>query len=100
MLDLRVQDETRTQASGRDMSQEQQQLLSSLARLNEDADFKRFKTLYLDELLKEYIQHCIDAENPARVQGAAQVIQRIQDDIENAEEAFLKLAQQREIPLP
>jgi len=75
------------------------QLLSAMARLEKNNDFSKFKDLYLDSLLEEYTQHCVEAENPARVQGAAQVIQRIFTDLEEAEENFYKVTNQAEIPL-
>ena len=74
------------------------QLLASLARLHDTPDFNKFMG-YIAELLVEYTQHCIDAENPAKVQGAAQVLQRIQKDVAGAEEAFYRLTNQGEIPL-
>jgi len=74
------------------------QLLASMARLHDTPDFNKFME-YIASLLVEYTQHCIDAENPAKVQGAAQVLQRIQNDVEDAEQAFYRLSNQVEIPI-
>jgi len=76
------------------------QLLASLARLHQNPDFQRFMEVYIQGLLIDTMQLCVDAEQPARHQGAAQVLQRIQSDLEEAEEAFLRLTNQTEIPLP
>jgi len=75
------------------------QLLSCLARLHRDNDFRKFKELYLDELLTEYVQLCIELENPARPQGAAQVLQRIQTDLAEAEQGYIRISQSGEVPL-
>jgi hypothetical protein len=82
-----------------DADHQERQVLASMHRLQNDADFNRFMTQYIGSLLTEYTQHCIDAENPARVQGAAQVLQRIQREVAGAEEAYYKLTNQAEIPL-
>jgi len=81
-----------------DALHEQKQVLASMARLHNTPDFDRFMQ-YIASLLEDYTQFCIDSENPTRVQGAAQVLQRIQKDVAGAEEAFYKLSGQAEIPL-
>lgn len=78
---------------------DQKQVLACLARLNRDGDFLKFRELYLNELFEEYVQFCIDAENPARVQGACQVLQRINTDLAEAEEAYQKIFHSGEVPL-
>lgn len=78
---------------------EQKQVLASLARLQNNPDFGRFMKQYIGSLLEEYVQHCIAADNSARAQGAAQALQRIQKDVEEAEDAFYRLTNQAEIPL-
>lgn len=77
---------------------EERQKLASLARLHDTPDFNRFMG-YVQDLLDEYMQHCVDAENPARVQGAAQALQRIQKEVAGAEEAYHRLTNQAEIPM-
>lgn len=81
------------------MQSDDQQLLSALARLSKNSDFDRFMTSYIGGELAEYAQQCIDQDNPGRAQGAAQVLQQIQKDVEDAEQAFLRLTDRREIPL-
>jgi hypothetical protein len=74
-------------------------LLASLARLDQNPDFVRFREIYLDCLLDEVVERCIEDEKPARHQGAAQIIKRIQSDLAEAEEAYYKIAEQGEIPI-
>lgn len=76
------------------------QLLAALARLNENPDFRRFMNVYVQTLLADAMQLCVEAEHPARHQGAAQILQQIQHDLNEAEEAFYKVTRQGEIPLP
>ena len=77
---------------------DQRQMYASIARLESNPDFGKFME-YVDTLLVEYTQHCIDAENPARVQGAAQALQRIKKAVAGAEDAYARLTDQGEIPL-
>lgn len=81
------------------MDMSNKQLLASLARLDKHPDFVRFVDIYLEGLLDESIQSCIEADIPARYQGAAQILQRIKTDLAEAEEAFYKVTNQAEIPL-
>lgn len=74
------------------------QRLASLSRLRGTPDFNKFME-YIDGLLKEQIQWCINSDTPARAQGAANVLQQIQEDVDGAEEAFYRLSNQGEIPL-
>lgn len=81
------------------MTLNEPQLLSALARLHQNPDFARFRDVYIAALLNDTLQLCVDAEHPARHQGAAQVLQRIQIDLEEAEQAFYRSTNQAEIPL-
>lgn len=78
---------------------EQRQMLAAMARLDTDNDFVKFRELFLEPMLEEYVQYCIDSESPARAQGAAQVLQRILREVGEAADAFYRLSKQQEIPL-
>lgn len=74
------------------------QMFASLSRLRGTPDFNRFME-YIGELLAEYTENCILSDTPLRSQGAAQALQRIQQEVDGAEEAFYRLSNQGEIPL-
>lgn len=79
------------------MSVEKEKLYQALGRLNRNHDFQVFKE-HLNDHLKAQVDGCINADNPARNQGAAQVLKKIIDELDGAEDVYRKLTN-HEIPL-
>lgn len=79
--------------------QDKEKLLQALARLNRNPDFQVFKKLTLEGAKAHETELCVLSDNPARHQGAVQVLSKILEDLDNAEQNYLKFKGQ-EVPLP